>query len=124
MVATNRLLVLPLLATAMLLGAFRVETGQQKSPPHRSIQDSIQRNLAQDLDDDEDGARQLFLLGDEAVSPLIRFLSGPNKEKRASAAKALAYIGNAGEMRTLRTACQCVRDEEGKAVMSCVIAGR
>jgi hypothetical protein len=56
MVATNRLLVLPLLATAMLLGAFRVETGQQKSPPHRSIQDSIQRNLTKDLEDDEDGA--------------------------------------------------------------------
>jgi len=123
MVATNRLLVLPLLATAMLLGAFRVETGQQKSPPHRSIQDSIQRNLAKDLEDDEDGARQLFLLGDEAVSPLIRFLSGPNKEKRASAAKALAYIGNARGMRALRSAVQSERDKEAKSVMSFFLAG-
>jgi hypothetical protein len=71
MVVTNRLLILPLLGPAMLLAAFEGATGQQKSPRRHSIQDSVQQNLAKDLEDDEDGARQLFLLGDEAVSAAL-----------------------------------------------------
>jgi PBS lyase HEAT-like repeat len=107
----------------MLLAAFERTTGQQKSPPRRSVQHIVQQNLTKDLEDDEDGARQLFLLGDEAVSPLIKFLSGPNKEKRASAAKALAYIGNAQGMHALRNAVQSERDKEAKSVMSFFLAG-
>ncbi len=120
---TNKLLTLPLLGAAMLLAAFERTTGQQKSPPPRSVQHIVQQNLTKDLEDDEDGARQLFLLGDEAVSRLIKFLSGPNKEKRASAAKALAYIGNAPGMHALRNAVQSERDKEAKSVMSSFLAG-
>jgi hypothetical protein len=120
---TNKLLILPLLGAAMLLAAFERTTGQQKSPPRRSVQRIVQQNLTKDLEDDEDGARQLFLLGDEAVTPLIKLLSGPNKEKRASAAKALAYIGNAQGMHALRNAVQSERDKEAKSVMSFFLAG-
>jgi hypothetical protein len=55
----------------MLLRAFRVETGQQKSPPHRSIQDSIQRNLTKDLEDDEDGAVVAQPEMEKRRSPLV-----------------------------------------------------
>jgi len=75
------------------------------------------------LEDDEDGIRQLFLLGDEAFSPLIKYLSGPNKEKRASAAKALAYIENAQGMQAVRNAVRSERNGEAKSAMSAFLAG-
>jgi len=86
------------------------------------VQDSVQQNLTKDVED-EDGARQLFLLGDDAVSPLIKFLSDPDKEKRASAAKALAYIGNSKGMRALRNAVKSERDREAKSMMAFYFAG-
>jgi hypothetical protein len=111
----NRPLIMSFLGAAMLLAGFERTTGQQKGP-RRSVQHIVQQNLTKDLEDDEDGARQLFLLGDQGVSPLIKFLSGANKEKRASAAKALAYIGNALGMHALRSAVQSERDTERRSL--------
>ena len=120
---TNKLLILPLLGAAMLLAAFERTTGQQKSPPRRSVQHIVQQNLTKDLEDDEDGARQLFLLGDEAVSPLIKFLSDSDQGKRVAAAKGLAYIGNPQGMQALRNAINVEKDEEAKSGISCFLAG-
>lgn len=87
------------------------------------MQESIQRNLTKDLEDDEDGPSRLFLLGDEAVSPLIKFLSDPDEEKRLAAARGLAYIGNPQGMQALRNAIKAERDEETKSDISCFLAG-
>jgi HEAT repeat protein len=64
------------------------------------------------------GARQLFLLGDEAVSPLIKFLSDSDQGKRVAAAKGLAYIGNPQGMQALRNAINVEKDEEAKSGIS------
>ena len=121
-VITTKLLIVPLLGSTMLLGVLEGQTQEQKRPSRRSLQDSVEQNLAKDIEY-EDGTRQLFLLGDDAVSPLIKFLSDPDKEKRASAAKALAYIGNRQGMRALRNAVKSERDREAKAMMSLYLAG-
>ncbi len=121
-VLTTKLLMAPLLGSAMLLRALESRTQEQERPPRRSVQASVEQNLAKDVEYD-DGARQLFLLGDDAVSPLIKFLSDPDKEKRASAAKALAYIGNSQGMRALRNAVRSERDREAKSMMSFYLAG-
>jgi hypothetical protein len=122
-VVTNKALVLLLLGSAILLGVFQAETREQKSPARRSLQDSVQKNLTKVLEDDEDGARQLFLLGDEAVSPLIKFLADSDQGKNVAAAKGLAYIGNPQGMQALRNAINVEKDEEAKSGMSCFLAG-
>jgi PBS lyase HEAT-like repeat len=73
--------------------------------------------------DDEDGTRQLFILGDEAVPSLTKFLSDPNEEQRASAARSLAYIGNPEGILALRNAIQSEQNKEAKSEMSCFLAG-
>jgi len=122
-VVTNRLLILLFLGSAILLGVFEVETRGQKDPAHRSMPNSVQRNLTKDLEDDEDGARQLFLLGDESVSPLIKFLSDPDEGKRVAAARGLAYIGTPQGMQALRNAIKTEKDKEAKSAISCFLAG-
>jgi hypothetical protein len=120
---STKLLILPLLGSAMLLGALEGETREQKRPSRRSVQDSVQQYLTKDVEYDEDAARQLFLLGDDAVSPLIKSLSDADKERRAMAAKALAYIGNPKGMQSLRNAVRSERDKEAKSMMSFYLAG-
>jgi hypothetical protein len=122
-VVTNKPLILLFLGSAILLGVFEAETGEQKNPVHRSMPNRAQRNLAKDLEDDDDGARQLFLLGDESVSPLIKFLSDPDDGKRIAAARGLAYIGAPQGMQALRNAIKTEKDEEAKSVISCFLAG-
>jgi hypothetical protein len=122
-VATKKVLILPLLGSAILFGVFKGETREQKGPEHRSMQQPVQRNLAKVLEDDEDGAKQLFLLGDQAVSPLIRFLSDPDQAKRVAAAKGLAYIGSPKGMEALRNAIKTEKDKEAKSGISCFLAG-
>ncbi len=101
----------------------QAEIEQQKSQPGDSIQETVRRNLSEDVDE-EDGARNLFLLGDEAVPALIKFLSDSDKAIRASAARGIAYIGNQRGMQALRTAVKAERDTETKSAISCFLAGR
>lgn len=120
-VVTNKLLLLPLLCS-VLLGDPEGQIREQKKQPRRSVQESVQQYLTKDLEDD-DAVRQVFPMGDEAVSPLIKSLSDPDKEKRASAAKALAYIGNRRGMQALRNAVNSERDRDTKVMMSFYLAG-
>lgn len=120
---TNRLLILVFLGSTILLGVFEAETREEKAPAQHSMPNSVQRHLAKDLEDDEDGARQLFLLGDESVSPLIKFLSDPDEGKRVAAARGLAYIGAPQGIQALRNAIKTDKDEETKSAMSCFLAG-
>jgi hypothetical protein len=122
-VATRKPLIPLLLVSAMFLAACERETRKQESSPRGSMQDSVQRNLAKDLEDDENGTRQLFLVGDEAVPLLIKFLSDPDEEKRVSAARGLAYIGNQQGMQALRYAVKSEQDKEAKSEMSYFLAG-
>jgi HEAT repeat protein len=117
------LLSLLAVASPMLLRAFQHETGKQDNPPPGSMQEIVRQNLIKDLEDDDNGARQLFLLGDEAVFPLIRFLSDTDREKRAGAARGLAYIGNPQGMQALRNAVRTEQDKETRSVMSYLLAG-
>src|SRR5260370_1623477 len=75
---------------------------KQKKLPRLSIQERVRRNLAEGLDD-EDGIRQLFTMGDEAVPSLIKFLSDTGKDTRAAAPRALSYIGHQHGIQSLRT---------------------
>ncbi len=95
---------------------------KQKNFPRHSVQERVRRNLAEGLDD-EDGIKQLFTMGDEAVPSLIKFLSDAGKDRRAGAARGLAYIGNQQGMQALRNAVTFEKDEETKAEMSCFLAG-
>jgi len=122
-VVTNRHLILLFLGCAILLGVFEAETRVQKDPAHSSMPNSVQRNLTKDLEDDEGGARQLFLLSDESVSPLIKFLSDPDEGKRVAAARGLAYIGTPQGMQALRNAIKTEKDKEAKSAISCFLAG-
>ena len=111
------------LGASIFLGAFKAQSLEEKGPAYRSMQESVQRNLPKDLEDDEDGPSRLFLLGDEAVSRLIKFLSDPDEEKRIAAARGLAYIGNPQGMQALRNAIKAERDKEAKSAISCFLAG-
>src|SRR5258708_13008576 len=62
-------------------------------------------------------------MGDEAVPPLIRFLSDPDNGTRAGAARGLAYIGNENGMEALRIAVKTERNKETKSVIWCFLAG-
>lgn len=86
------------------------------------MREKVRRNLTDALDE-EDGIRELFLLGDEAVPSLVNFLSDPNKERRAGAARGLAYIGNQQGMQALRIAYKTEKDKETKGAISCFLAG-
>jgi HEAT repeat protein len=122
-VVINSLLIPLLLGSTTLLGAFEGEHRKQESLPPGSPQVTVPHDLAKDLEGDEDGARHLFLIGDEAVPALIRFLSDPDNEKRIGAARALAYIGNREGMRALQIAFKSEKDEEVKSAMSSYYAG-
>lgn len=119
----GKLVILLLLTSATFLNACKRDARKQESLPHDSMHDSVQRNVAKDLEDDEEGIKQLFLLGDEAVPSLMRFLSDPDEEKRASAARGLAYIGNDEGMQALRNAITSEHDKEAKAEMSYFLVG-
>jgi hypothetical protein len=75
---------------------------KQKNLRRHSIQERVRRNVGKALED-EDAIRRLFTMGDEAVPSLIKFLSDADKEKRAGAARGLAYIENQHGMQALRT---------------------
>jgi len=122
-VVTNKPLILLFLGSAILLGVFEAETGGQKEPAHSSMPNSVQRNLTKDLEDDENGARQLFLLGEESVSRLIKFLSDSDQGKRIAAARGLAYIGTPQGMQAIRNAIKTEKDKETKSAISCFLAG-
>jgi len=115
---------------ALLAGAaprfFQTSTSpieKDAKPPSDSIQEKVHRALANDALEDEDAIRELFLLGDEAVLPLIRFLHDPNEERRAGAARGLAYIGNQQGIQALRIASKTERDKETKSAIACFLAG-
>jgi len=96
---------------------------REAKPPSDSIQEKVRRSLSDDALEDEDAIRALFALGDEAVPPLIRFLSDPDKERRAGAARGLAYIGNEKGMEALRVAAKAERNRETKSAIPCFLAG-
>ena len=100
----------------------QAEIQQQKNPTGNSIRETVRRNLSEDVEE-EDGVRNLFLLGDEAVPSLIKFLSDSDKAIRASAARGLAYIGNQQGMQALRIAIKAERDKETESAISCFLAG-
>jgi hypothetical protein len=95
---------------------------KHKNLPGDSILEKVRRNLAEPLED-EDSIRELFALGDEAVLPLIRFLSDPDQARRARAAKGLAFIGDRQGTQALRRAIDAESDQETKVLMSCFLAG-
>ena len=95
---------------------------KQKNLQHLSIQERVRRDL-EDAVEDEDAIRELFTLGDKAVPSLIKFLSDSDKERRAGAARGLAYIGGQQGMQALRNAVKAERDEETKSLMTCFLAG-
>jgi hypothetical protein len=117
------MLILLLLGSAILSAVFKADSQEQKGPARRSMQDSLEGNLTKVLEDDEDGARQLFLVDDEAIPPLIKFLSDRDKGKTVAAAKGLAYIGNPQGIQALRNAIKTEKDEEAKSGISCFLAG-
>ena len=93
---------------------------RQGSLSQGASQDNVQQIVAKGL---EDGTRQLFGLGDEAVPSLIMFLSDPVEEKKVSAARGLAYIGNQQGMQAVRNANQSERDKEARSGMAYFLAG-
>lgn len=95
---------------------------EQGNPAGRSIEEQVRRNLTDALDD-EGSVKELFLLGDQAVPSLIKFLSDPDKEIRAGAARGLGYIGNPQGMQALRVASRTEKNKEAKGVISCFLAG-
>ena len=101
---------------------YQSEFKKQDTQSTNSIQEKVRQALGEDLDE-EDGISALFALGDEAVPSLIRFLSDPEKGRRVSAARGLAFIGNLEGMRALRSAVTAEKDKEAKLAMSCFLAG-
>lgn len=95
---------------------------KQESGPGDSIQEKVRRALGDALED-EDKIRELFVLGNKAVPTLIKFLSDPGKDRRAGAARGLAYIGNQQGMQAIRNALKAEKDEETGSAMSCFLAG-
>src|SRR6266478_2908707 len=93
-----------------------------KNLRRHSIQDRVRRNVRNALED-EDAIKELFTLGERAVPSLIKFLSDSDKERRAGAARGLAYIENQQGIQALRNAVTSEKDEETKAEMSCFLAG-
>lgn len=96
---------------------------KEATPQRDSIERKVRLLLSDDALEDEDAIRALFGLGDEAVPPLIRFLSDPDEGTRAGAARGLAYIGNEKGMEALRMAVKTERNEETKSAISCFLAG-
>lgn len=120
----GRLLAPALLASAgLLFGTFKGAPYAQAGLQNGSRQDTALQDLTKDLNDDEDGARRLFFIGDKAVPSLIKFLSGPDQEKRIAAARALAYIGNQEGDQALRTAAKTEQDNETKSAILSYLAG-
>ena len=119
----NKLAILLFLGSAMLSESIASKTRKQEGLPHAgAMQQVVLNELNKDLEYD-DGAKQLFALGDETVPTLIKYLSDIDKEKRASAAKALAYIGNRQGMQALRNAVKSERDKAAQSMMSFFLAG-
>lgn len=106
----------------MFFQTYHGEIEKQESLAGSSIQESVRQNLSEGVDD-EDAIRNLFALSDEAVPSLIKFLSDPDKERRAGAARGLAYIGNQRGMQALRVAVNGEKDNETKSAMSYFLAG-
>lgn len=119
----SKRLILLILVSVTFSEACRRDTQRQESLLRGSMQDSVQRSVAKDLEDDEDGTRQLFVLGDEAVPSLTKFLRDPDEEKKAGAARGLAYIGNQQGIQALRNAIQSEQDKEAKSEMSYFLTG-
>jgi HEAT repeat protein len=113
---------LPAVATPMFSQTHQSGIGKQKNLPRHSIQERVRRDLGE-ASEDEDAVRELFALGDEAVPSLIKFLSDTGNDRRAGAARGLAYIGNQQGMQALRNAVRTERDKETKSTMSCFLAG-
>jgi hypothetical protein len=84
--------------TLMFSQTYQGGIKKQESLPSDSIQERVRQNLGEDVDE-EDGIRELFALGDEAVPFLTKFLSDPGRARRAGAARGLAFIGNQQGMR-------------------------
>jgi hypothetical protein len=108
--------------TPMFSQTYQSEIEKHEKLPGNSIHEKVRRSLDEDLEE-EDGIRELFALGDAAVPSLIKFLSDTSKDRRAGAARGLAYIGNQEGMRALRNAVKAERDEETKSAMGCFLAG-
>lgn len=112
--------IVPLTLGALLAGAAPRSFQNSKGP---SIAEKVRRSLSDDALDDEDSIRALFALGDEAVPPLIKFLSHPDNGTRAGAARGLAYIGDEKGMQALRIAVKTETDEDTRSALSCFLAG-
>jgi hypothetical protein len=106
----------------MFSQTYQREIEKHEKLPGNSIHEKVRRSLDEDLEE-EDGIRELFALGDAAVPSLIKFLSDTSKDRRAGAARGLAYIGNQEGMRALRNAVKAESDEETKSAMGCFLAG-
>jgi hypothetical protein len=117
----------PLTLGALLAGAAPMSFQRSQSPTQKQANDSIDekvgRSLSDDALEDEDAIRALFALGDDAVPPLIRFLSDSDKGTRAGAARGLAYIGNEKGMEALRIAVKTEGNDETRSAISCFLAG-
>jgi HEAT repeats len=110
-------------AVPSLSQASKSQNGKEANLQGDSVEDKVKRSLTDDALEDEDAIRALFRLGDEAVPPLIRFLSDPDNGTRAGAARGLAYIGNEKGMEALRIAVKTERNKETKSALSCFLAG-
>jgi HEAT repeats len=110
-------------AVARFCQTSKSEIEKGANPRSNSVEEKVRRSLSDNALEDEDAIRSLFRLGDEAVPPLIRFLSDPDKGTRAGAARGLAYIGSQQGMGALRIAVKTERNQETKSTISCFLAG-
>jgi len=95
---------------------------KQENAPGDSIREQVRRYVSEGLED-EGGSRDLFALGDAAVPSLSKFLTDPDRAKRAAAARGLALIGDQQGVQALRNAVKAEKDKETKSAMSCFLAG-
>lgn len=84
--------------------------------------DSIRRNLARS-EEDQDAIRELFVIGDEAVPPLVNALRDPDADLRTRAARGLVYIGDERGIKALESAMASEKDIEARSAMSYVYGG-
>ncbi len=98
------------------------DTTLTESPAGVSLERTVRQNLARS-EEDRDAIRELFIIGNEAIPSLVKFLHSSNGEVRVKAARGLAYIGNEHGMKALRAAVASEHDNETKSNLAYFLTG-
>ncbi len=98
------------------------DTTLTESPASVSLERTVRQNLARS-EEDRDAIRELFIIGNEAIPSLVKFLHSSNGEVRVKAARGLAYIGNEHGMKALRAAVASEQDNETKSNLAYFLTG-